>query len=155
MLGLDNYFMYVHVLFVFMLYLIGSFVTVVALEYKLKNVNLKHTLAGFGSVALSAFFAYFIPMYVFGGMPLVQMQIVGVISALAVQGLFWWLWFRNRLNQFLPVLAIAFVITVVISMIGYNLFVWYFRMVIKGAVAGVMKGVAKGAAAVGAMKMFF
>lgn len=155
MQGLMGSFMYVHVLFVFMLYLIGSFVTVVALEYKLKNVNLKHTLAGFGSVALSAFFAYFVPIHLFGGMPLFYMQIIGIISALVVQALFWWFWFRDRLKQFIPVLAIAFALTVVVSMIGYNIFVWYFRMVIQEAVAGIAKGVAKGAAAVGAIKLFF
>ena len=153
--GLMSHFIYVHILFALLLYLIGSFVTVAALAYKLKNVNLNYVLASFGSVALSAFFAYFIPMYIFGGMPLFQMQIVGVISALAVQVVFWWFWFRDRLKKFLPILAVAFAVTIVISMIGYNIFVWYFRGIIEEAVAAIARGIAKGAAAAGIMKFFF
>ncbi|MFC1845775.1 hypothetical protein ACFLX2_01460 [Candidatus Dependentiae bacterium] len=155
MTGIMSYFIYVHILFALMYYLIGSFVTVVTIEHKLKNVDPKLTLATFGSVALSAIFSYIIPMYVFGGMGLFYMQIVGIISALAVQGLFWWLWFRDQLKKYLPVLLIAFALTALITMLGYNLFVWKFRAMIQAALSGVMKGIAKGAAALGAAKFFF
>lgn len=136
MKGLLKEFLYIHALFAFMLYLIGNFITIVILEYKLKNANLKHTLAGFVCVALSGFVAYFIPVHFFGNKPLFYMQIVGVLSALAVQGVFWWFWFRDRLRQFIPALVLAFGLTVVISMIAYNIFVWYLGVVMKGAVEG-------------------
>lgn len=149
--ALLKHFLYIHALFSVMLYLVGSFITVVILEYKLKNVNLKHTLAGFACVALSGFVAYFIPVYFFGNRPLFYMQMVGVLSALALQAAFWWFWFRDRLKPFIPALALAFALTVVVAMIGYNIFVWYIGVVIKG----VAKEVAKGAAATGAVMSFF
>ena len=141
MVGMFN--PYLHGVFAILLYLVGNFFTIIILEYKLKNVNLKHTLAGFACVALSGIFAYFVPIFLFQGRSSMVMQLVGIGSALAVQGLFWWFWFRKNLKKFAPALIVAFVLSVVIAFLFYNAFVWYVTTVAKGAVKGAAVGAAK------------
>lgn len=145
MKGLFKELFYVHALFAILLYLAGNFFTVVMLEYRLKNLNLKHTLASFASVALSGLCAYFIPIYLLRGYSLFVMQIAAVCSALVMQLLFWWLWFKDELKRFAPSLLIAFTLTVIGALIMYNLFVWYVQIVTKGAVKGAVRGLLENA----------
>jgi len=134
MKGLFEELLYIHALFVVFLYLVGNFFTVVFLEYKLKNLNLRHTLAAFASVALSGLFAYLIPVAFFSGAPLFTMQMIAIATIIIIQGLFWWYWFRKNLKAFAPVLALAVVLTVIGALLMYNLFVWYVSVVTKAAV---------------------
>ena len=131
---------YLHGLFAILLYLVGNFFTIVILEYKLKNVNLKHTLAGFACVALSGLIVYIVPILFFDIRSPLMMQTVGLISACLVQGIFWWLWFKKNLRKFAPVLLLAFVLSAVIALLGYNLFIWYVNSIAKDTVFGVVKG---------------
>jgi len=133
---------YLHGLFAILLYLVGNFFTIVILEYKLKNVNLKHTIAGFACVAISGLIVYLVPVFFLGITSPLMMQTVGLISACLVQIIFWWLWFKQNLRKFAPVLVIAFVLSVVVALIAYNLFVWYINTIARDAVFGVVKGVA-------------
>lgn len=126
--------LYIHSLFSFLLYLAGNVIVIVALEYKLKNPNLKHTLAGFVSIALSGFAAYFIPIKFFGVHSPGAMQTLGIFAAFFVQAAFWALWFRKRFKEFAPILLIAFSITSVVALVMYFSFMAYIDMVVKGAI---------------------
>jgi len=140
---------YLHGLFAILLYLVGNFFTIVILEYKLKNVNLKHTLAGFACVALTGFIVYFVPIVLFGIKDPFKMQVIGLTAAFLIQTLFWWLWFRKDLRTFAPVLMLAFVLSVVIALLVYHMFVWYVHQVAKEVIADAKKGML---GAVGAVK---
>jgi hypothetical protein len=128
--------MYIHALFSFMVYLVGNLIVIVVLEYKLKNPHLKHTLAGFVCIALSGVAAYFIPVYFFKGLSPIFMQIIGLFSAFVVQGLFWSVWFRKRIKDFAPALIFAFALTALFAVIMYFSFMWYMKLIVKGAVEG-------------------
>lgn len=132
---------YLYGLFVILLYFAGNFFTVVILEHKLKNVNLKHTLAAFAAVALSGIVAYVVPVTLFGLTSPFAMQLVGISAALAVQGIFWMLWFKGKLRSFAPALILAFILAVLIALLAYNIFVWYARTVARGAVQGAVEQV--------------
>ncbi|MCK5632942.1 hypothetical protein KAH94_04285 [bacterium] len=128
--------LYFHALFAFMIYLFGSFFTIVLLEYKLKNVNLKHTLAGFVSVLFSGLIAYFIPVFLLTTRSLTILRFAGIISALVIQGLFWMLWFKDEFKKYLPALIVAFVLTIAFALFVHYSFVSYVNMMIGGAVKG-------------------
>ena len=68
-------------------------------------------------------------------------QIIGLVSACLVQILFWWLWFKKDLKKFAPVLLLAFILTIVITLLAYNTFVWYVKMVAKDAAIGAVRDV--------------
>lgn len=132
-------FLYFHGLFVFILYFLANFFTVIVLEYKLKNTNLKHTIAAFGCVALSGFTAYFIPVVAFGS---VQssffLQLISVVVACITQVVFWFFWFKKSFfKEFLPSLVIAFGIAVIISIILYSAFTGYIATLIKGGIKSI------------------
>ena len=129
---------YLHGVFAILLYLIGNFFTIVILEYKLKNVNLKHTIAGFVCVALSGMVAYLVPISLLNVSSPMTMQIIGIISALVVQGVFWFFWFKKDLERFAPALVLAFTLSVLIAFLFYNIFVWYVTMVAKGITRGAV-----------------
>jgi len=138
-----NLFPYFHGVFAILLYLIGNFFTIITLEYKLKNTNLKHTLAGFTCVALSGICAYLIPVVLFGVRSSMMMQVVGVVAALVVQAIFWFFWFKKDLRKFAPALVIAFVLSALIAFFFYNAFVWYVKTVARGAVREAAVGAVK------------
>jgi hypothetical protein len=128
---------YVHSLFSFFLYLVGSVIVTVIVEYKLKNPNLKHTLAGFFAVALSGFAAYIIPMKFFTHLSPLAMQLVGIAAAFFTQALFWALWFRKKFPALMSALLIAFVLTAVIAVAAYFIFMGYINMIVQGAIQSV------------------
>lgn len=125
---------YSYALFVVILYLIGNFFTVITLEYKLKNINLNHTFAAFVCIALSVIFAYIVPITIFGARTSIAMQIVGVSSAFFVQGVFWLFWFKGKFKNYFPSLVFAFLLSVLISLSLYNVFIWYVTNIFKETV---------------------
>lgn len=127
-------FAYIHSLFSFMLYLVGNFIVIIVLEYKLNNPHFKHTLAGFASIALSGVVAYSVPMYISRDLSPVVMQTIGIMSAFLTQSVFWLIWFRRRFKELAPALAIAFIVTVVVSLVMYFSFMAYVQLVIKETV---------------------
>ncbi|MFC1845569.1 hypothetical protein ACFLX2_00400 [Candidatus Dependentiae bacterium] len=143
MKGLLKDFLYLHGLFVFILYFIGNFFTVIILEYQLKNSNLKHTLAAFGCVALSGMTAYFVPALLLGpSHSSFLLQLISVAVACITQAIFWLFWFKKgRLKEFLPALGIAFGLSVVISMLLYSAFTGYIAALIKGGISKMVSPV--------------
>lgn len=128
--------LYLHSLFSFLLYLVGNFIVIVTLEYKLKNPHLKHTLAGFVSIALSGVAAYIIPLKLFINLSPLSMQLIGICAAFLTQALFWALWFRKRFPELMSALFIAFVLTTVLSAIIYFIFMNYINMFVQGTLQG-------------------
>lgn len=126
--------LYIHSLFSFMLYLAGNFIVIVTLEYKLKNPHLKHTLAGFVSIAISGLAAYIIPMNIFTNLNPLTMQLIGIFAAFLTQILFWGLWFRKRFKELMPALFIAFGLTAIVAVAMYFAFMAYLHMVIQEAI---------------------
>lgn len=128
---------YIHSLFSFMLYLVGNFIVIVVLEYKLKNPHLKHTVAGFFSIALSGAVAYIVPIYIFKNLSPFAMQTVGILAAFMTQALFWGFWFRKRFVELVPALVISFALTALVALGMYFIFMSYVDTVIKGTLGSL------------------
>ena len=132
-----------HALFVLLLYIIGTFFTVVILEYRLKNDKLKHTIAAFWSVALMALCAYYIPLLVLGSSKVtVTMKVVAILAGCGAQVGFWLIWFRKQFKAVVPALAIAFALTVVVALLAYAVFLAYVRALIPSG-ADILTGFLK------------
>ena len=131
--------MYFHGLFVLILYLVGTFFTVILVEYQLGSKILRHTLAAFVCVALSGFAAYYVPSVFWGAKRTsFTLQFISVMTACSVQILFWLVWFRQRLRTMWPALVIAFVLSVIVALGMYNFVVWYIRIMVKAAIRGAI-----------------
>lgn len=133
-------FLYFHGFFVFLLYLVGNFFTVIILEYRLKNKNLRHTIAAFICIALSGFAAYYIPIFFLGtkhSSPILQLW--SVLIACAAQSIFWIVWFKKRLRSLWPALAIAFGLSVLVAMLMYNSFIGYFSAITRSGLKNIVR----------------
>jgi len=132
-------FLYFHGFFIFLLYLISTFVTIIVLEYKLKNQNLKHTIAAFACMGLSAIAAYYIPIaMIHTKHESPRLQLISIMIALAVQIFFWWLWFRERFRKYVPALAMAFGLSVLISLLTYNAFIGYMSKITRAGLKRIV-----------------
>ena len=130
---------YFHGLFVLLLYFVGNFFTIIILEYQLRSNTLRHTLAAFVCVAFSGVVAYYVPVWFFDAKRTsVTLQFISVAAACSAQGVFWAIWFRKKLRSLWPALLIAFVLSVIVALLMYNLFLWYVRLMVKGAVRGAI-----------------
>ncbi len=128
--GLLKNVLYFHALFAFLLYILGTLFTITILEYRLKNSHLNRILAGFACIALSVVAFYFVPILLFGTSSIFALQIFGVISMLVVQIFFWFFWFGKEIKAVLPALALAFGLTIALSVLVYFLFTWYMSIVL-------------------------
>jgi len=132
-------FLYFHGFFIFLFYLISTFITIIILEYKLKNQNLKHTIAAFTCMGFSAMAAYYIPIFMFHTKhESPRLQLISIVIALAAQMFFWWIWFRERFRKFMPALVMAFCLSVLISLLTYNVFIGYMSTVTRAGLKRIV-----------------